>query len=567
MNLSLRLLALVSLCSLLLCAVPPSPMDDPNNARIDADNSLTSFPAETEIGKAVQCTVAIKYPRFVDSMYVYQSLNGTETLIDKEQAGTDLVIFTFVPGQGGTCELIIYVTKTNDTRDTLRKSIYVFSPVPSVVADSASYHGLIRDSVTLQFTLRDHNADLKCLLLWQDSVTQNSIIRTVNHDSIAQVAWKVAYPSQSKVVWFAQAVDSIIHTSEIVSCTVSVSDTVNPLIGIPHVKTALNDTLVHALPCTVTVLVHDDSPLDSVKFVNTPKSIDCRMARIGTSDTFTTIVSSLDSGKAKYSISAWDIAGNESNRSMALSYYGAVPYPPILGAKLAGQTIKENQQFKPIYLDSCVSVDSLRASYPKTQITWNITEQDPAKGPRVVYDTTQRICTLTIAPADSEWSGSEAVGFRAIAPGTNGFAERILTFAVDSINDTPRITLGTQRVFAPAVFDTLKIDTCAHDPDNTPASMKWTIKRGKYFVPDSIWLKRTCLPGDLRCISLSYFSGRIAIAPDTSLHLPSTWTGTDTLQFTVEDPAGARNTKKITFTKSDKLIIIQPPLLHKRNAE
>jgi hypothetical protein len=163
------------------------------------------------------------------------------------------------------------------------------------------------------------------------------------------------------------------------------------------------------------------------------------------------------------------------------------------------------------------------------------------------------------APADTLWDGTIKLTFVAIAP-TGPSAPTPAQFTVRDRPGTPVITLGDQSKLAGNPFDTLFLDTCAKDADDSANTLSWKFKNGKFFSVDSVVACPPCvhLPC-LKCINPT-FRRRVTIVPDTTKINPVTWTGDDTLYFTVRDPGGLSKTKPIVFSKWN-FIIYHPPII------
>ena len=548
---SCAILSAIALSLLITCAPPDSPMNNPSRAHIDGIHSLLSLGSEVPYQTAYPCTVKVKNSQFLDSFYVQSTYDNTTTMLASGTVGGDSIItFAFAPQQVGEYELLVYVTRTDDTRDTITVVVEAFDPSPWIQPQQMRYTVHLKDSVTLQFTLHDRTGDLKFAMLWQDSVKQDpDVMKTLVSDSQAIVTQKVAYPSLDTAVWLIQAVDNALHASAVISCTVYVSDTLPPVISQAHLKPSFGDTLVNVLPCTLTVRVTDDSPIDSVKFGGNT------LSRIGAGDTFRLVTSALDSGKFTYMLRAWDRAGNSDSQAMSITYTGAKKYPPALTVKLAGQTVRENVAFKAIHLDSCVTIDPL-SPYSIDSLVWTITEEDTAGRLHLAYN--QSAKTVTITPPDSEWFGSEIMVFRVTAPGANGYAERILTFTVDSINDPPVITYKGQSKWSGTTFDTVWLDTLGHDPDCDSSKLVWSFTAGKKYMASIVAYKKCT--GGIGGLCLYIPTRTVAFIPKIGGPDTLSWIGSDTLIFTVTDPAGASVSKPVILTKSIIHIITRPPV-------
>ena len=102
--------------------------------------------------------------------------------------------------------------------------------------------------------------------------------------------------------------------------------------------------------------------------------------------------------------------------------------PPVIVSDIQGETINENGLFETIYLDD--KVDD--PDHADDKLIWSI------KGMvnLAVNGLSQRI--LTIAPADSEWAGSETIRFIVTDPaGLKDSTEA--TYTIIAVNDPPEL--------------------------------------------------------------------------------------------------------------------------------
>jgi len=209
-----------------------------------------------------------------------------------------------------------------------------------------------------------------------------------------------------------------------------------------------------------------------------------------------------------------------------------------------------------LFLDTLVNITDTSvkdtAAY-KAALTWIITD---SAGNSISYNITTRKLVVPVS-SDSEWTDTFNLNFKVIDK-NNLSDSRVGTFMVQEVADNPQITMDTlYSKYYTKPFDTLFLDTCAKDPDNDSNKLIWSFKNGNYLKVDSIMsslLLSTHLSSGIKIIP-SFFTRRITIIPDVSKGVDSTWFGSDTLQFTVTDPTGLSQTKKIVF-KKNKLIII-----------
>ena len=235
-------------------------------------------------------------------------------------------------------------------------------------------------------------------------------------------------------------------------------------------------------------------------------------------------------------------------------YSGPKVYPPEV--KNLSRVVFTGHRFDTLFLDTCaVPTDpSVKdtAIYQKSLI-WQIVD---SSGTSLSIPGSRKF--VVPAPADTLWDGTVKLTFVAIAS-TGPSAPAAAQFIVRDRPGTPVITLGNQSKLLGDSFDTLFLDTCAKDANDSVTTLNWTFKNGKLFSVDSVIGCPPCvrLPC-LKCITPT-FRRRVTIVPDTTKINPATWTGNDTLYFTVKDPGGLSKTKPIVFSKWN--FIIKPPII------
>ncbi|MBN2090983.1 T9SS type A sorting domain-containing protein [candidate division KSB1 bacterium] len=136
--------------------------------------------------------------------------------------------------------------------------------------------------------------------------------------------------------------------------------------------------------------------------------------------------------------------------------------PPTIST-IPNQTINEGNEFTPINLNQYVS-DS---DNPDNDLIWTFLHQNHLK-------VTQQSQMAYIAPADSEWSGSETIGFVVTDP-TQLSDTANVTFTIQAVNDPPVV----KPINVPAInegdsFNPIALDDYVSDVDNPKSEIKWS---------------------------------------------------------------------------------------------
>ena len=546
---------LISIPVILFCTSPQNPYSNPDNAKIQADSSLAALKDTLKISTEYKCTVNVFLPNLVDSFFV----DYNDSFIQKGAVnGKSPITFSFTPAYTGDYQVKFIIVKTNGSKDSLVKTglvVATLSLAPQIVPVSGSIHLFLGDSAVVKFVLIDPDSNLVgyTTRFNQDPDTalshaqdySYSITSRVGHDTISRkLSGTILFQGiKDPLVCFAQAVDRQSNYSNVAACTVFVADTVHPTIATLR---PVADS-IFSLPDTVIARVNDNWGVDSVKLGG------ARMAL--SHDSAAYIVPSLALGKSFDTITAWDSAGNETSLVFPRIYSGPKVYPPEV--KNLSRTVFTGHRFDTLFLDTCaVPTDPAikdTAAYQKSLI-WQIVD---SSGTSLAIPGSRKF--VVPAPADTLWDGIVKLTFVAIAS-TGPSAPTAELFIVRDRPGTPVITLAGQSKLVGDSFDTLFLDTCAKDANDSVTTLNWTFKNGKFFKVDSIIACPPCvrLPC-LKCITPT-FRRRIAIAADTAKIDPATWTGNDTLYFTVKDPGGLSKTKPIVFNKWS-FIIYHPPII------
>ena len=547
----------------LACVQPQNPFINPNNAVIQADKSLGVLKDTLETSTQYACSVSIYLPNLVDSFFVK---SGDSTLFKGAVDSVSPIVFPFTPAKTGAYQVRFVIVKANGSKDSLVKSGYVtaavsLAPIITPVSSKASI--FLGDSVIVKFILVDPDSDLVgyTTRFSSDLDTalshavdfQYSITSRVGYDTIARkVSGNLLFQGiTAPLICFAQAIDRKNNYSNVAACTVFVADTEHPTIT--KVRPLFDSIFI--LPDTITVTVTDPWGVDSVK-LNGEK-----MALAGSPALYTYVVPALALGESFDTVTAWNKAGNAASTIFPRIYSGPKVYPPVV--KNLGRTIFTGSRFDTLFLDTCAipsnpSVSAI-AAY-QDSLLWQIVD---SAGTSLPIPGTKKF--VVPVPADTTWTGSITLRFLAVSS-TGPSTPVTEKFTVQNRPGTPIITLGNKTKLLGSSFDTLFLDTCATDSIDASSTLNWTIKNGKYFKADSLLQCPVCVhPPCILCINPS-FRRRVAIVPDTTKINPATWTGSDTLRFSVKSPEGITVTKPIVFTKWTFIIpiIINPVTLPKK---
>jgi hypothetical protein len=512
---------------------------------------------------AFPCSVTVIHQYLADSFAVMCLHNNNDSMvthgsnITSGTLDTGHIVFSFLPAYTGNYRIRVYIYTADILKDSLVKNITIKS-IPAVTPLTTSYKAYIGDSVTVKFHVMASDSNLlgyyTALSLDSDTskshrvdVTYSALLKISNDTITRTFKGNILKEGFKKpLVCYAQAVDRRYTYSEIAICTVNVADTTKPVITLlpPHVNSG--DSVVQ-LPDSLIVEAVDAFGIDSVTLNNV------KMTMINET-TAKKIVSSLSKGVTADTIIAWDKARNSDTLILTLKYGGDPTYPPSI--KSIEKSVKEGHGFDTLFLDTLVNITDTSvkdtAAY-KAALTWIITD---SAGNSISYNTATRKLVVPVS-SDSEWTDTFNLNFKVIDR-NNQPDSRVGTFMVQEVADTPQITMDTlYSKYYTKPFDTLFLDTCARDPDNDSNTLVWSFKNGNYLKVDSIMsfsILSKHLSSGIKIIP-RFFTRRIAIIPDTSKGVDSTWTGSDTLQFTATDPTGLSQTKKIVFKKI-KLIII-----------
>jgi hypothetical protein len=207
---------------------------------------------------------------------------------------------------------------------------------------------------------------------------------------------------------------------------------------------------------------------------------------------------------------------NNTGSSTATFKVTGINDPPRVTA-IPGQRVNEGKPFAKITLDNFV----FDPDHAKDQITWSATGQA-----NLVVSIVNRIAT--IAPADSEWAGTERINFTAKDPLGAQAAISQVPFTIDPVNDPPRIApVPEQIINRGSAFPVLDLSLYTKDPDDPLATLDLTANGNVQLIPA--------------------INGLLV----TMLTPSATFTGSESITFTVKDPAGASGSRAVKYTVRD----------------
>jgi hypothetical protein len=564
-----RFFSIVLFCGaalFLLCAPAQSPYNNPADAKILIDNSLRSLDARSDslkVSTAVQCSVELYLPKLIDSFYVHLSGGGSDSII---ASGTVTgASFTFplsvsVPGVYG---LTIVVVKTDKSADTLAKTITVYAMSPVVTPDAPAHTVFLpADSFSFTFTVTDPDSNVWKAYTWLDSAsgaTQEISFAPKTHITVITRTLKgsaLLAALHAPVVCYAVAIDfPDSNVSKVAACTLHVKDTLAPQIVLLPPTDTVNPA---SSPVTVKALVTDLVGVDSVTFNGT--------AMVFSNDT-ALFFATLDSGKHFDTIVAVDKAGNKGKLVFTLAVQGKVRVPPQIRDTTLSRATSEGLPFDSIWLDTCVIIADTsihdKPAYAKDSLSWMITD---SAGVSNIAPPGHRI--KIPFPADSAIWGKFKLTFKLYDHNiTKLYDTKQPTFYITQANFPPVITLYADRCFNAFQTDTINLNaiTTAHDPNDALSSLSWSFTKGKHFKVDSLYSSRIGLgkvseSAGLPIINpirpILFFTRKIVI--DTVSAADASFFGTDSIRFTVKDPAGAIASKMIYFTRVNGLCLFHP---------
>lgn len=516
-----------------------------------SNETVSEIPDSIPIKSFFQCSVSVRYPDAIDSFAVVRSdVNADYSRKSYTGAVTDslLVFDVSFPDSGSHTYSILFYCDTYV--DSVTKTSFVFSTIPVVSASETNVSSYLDDSLMITFTAEDPDSNLLKYILSSDgglAVDKQFLAGEQTEATVERelpLSYILALQDTVDLISFS-VMDEDSQYSSTVLCTLQVVDTIKPEIT-SDVATLIDSIYtVSALPDTLTMNVTDNWHVDSVKFGGEKMPIDA-------DGTVAIELVQLDSGTTLDSIEAWDRAGNRKSLEVRLYYSGPMIFQPDIAPIF--QTVNEGSLFDTVYLDDKVTITDTAATYTKDSLRWSVETDTSDSGMHIHFDSLHRTLYVQAPEGEIHRDRIAVLSVTVVDPAGISKTQHGATFLIIEKDDPPRITLKGQNKTFGTPFDTLKLDTCGFDPEGANRLI-WTIKRGTYFYPDSIYTKKCIEIGGHTCFSL--FSGRVAIVEDTT-KTKNVISISDTLTFTLKSvTAGdtATTSKKVPFVWRASIII------------
>ncbi|MDZ7266756.1 MAG: PKD domain-containing protein [candidate division KSB1 bacterium] len=214
-------------------------------------------------------------------------------------------------------------------------------------------------------------------------------------------------------------------------------------------------------------------------------------------------------GKKRVRVRVTDNNGASGSDTASVTIGSGAP----VASKIPNQTVAEGTPFAPITLDNYVS-DS---DNTPDQMVWSTFGQV-----HLIVTIVNRIAT--VAPADSEWAGSETISFVVRDP-SNKRDTTTAKFTITAVNDNPRVsTIPSQRVKEGRPFASITLDDYVFDPDHRDNQITWSTSPNALFKVTIANRVATVAPAD------------------------SEWTGNSQITFIARDPANGSDSTRVRFT-------------------
>lgn len=545
-----QLIGIIIVYSFLFCELPQNPRNI-DNAGIRNLKSIDSIKSRIPINTTVPCTVIIKYPEFLDSVSIFLSFENkvkiaTKILANHERSDT-LFLFELPFVYDGVGEICIHWYKVNNTQDSICKSVTVYKTIPIAEALQNKVIENIDDSINIKFRAIDPDSNLFSYSVSYYKKNTSILMEEKEFLASQRFVGEISIPlslkflkevADTQTIFSFKVMDEMKQESNIANCTLIIKDTLPPLINLLGWSEEKSKK-VSSLPETVKTVVSDNWKVDSIKYNN-------KILNIIKKDTFEIVITDLDSGENLCVVEAWDKRGNYSKKEFKIIYEGKKIYPPEI--KRFSQTINERELFQSVNLDDYVTITNPQATYSKEAIKWKVTVEYADSQMKVEYDSLSRRLSVTGPSGEIFYDRSLLLSLTACTPDTHCNSIHGILFMMKEINDPPVIKVKGQSKLFGIPFDTLLLDTCAYDPEgNSNLRFFWTIQRGKYFYPESVFTNtKLCREGSI-CFPIKLFTGKIAIQPDTTKTkiVPSNESIIDSLRFIL---------KSVELGKTDTLI-------------
>ncbi|HEX7510042.1 MAG TPA: hypothetical protein VF335_01970, partial [Chitinivibrionales bacterium] len=179
-------LSLVTLCLVTCAKNPQNPYENPANAKILADQSLTNVKDSLLIGNTYACSVAVSLPSLVDSVVISVSGHRSDSVIQKIAVkGASPVVFSYSPVDTGSFFMQVVIIKTNKTKDSLaqRKQFREVAPAQcSILSFRPSYDSLVISAIAYPCTvLVAHPSLSDSFAVWCMKGSKDSLLASGTH--------------------------------------------------------------------------------------------------------------------------------------------------------------------------------------------------------------------------------------------------------------------------------------------------------------------------------------------------------------------------------------------------
>ncbi|MBN1351553.1 PKD domain-containing protein [candidate division KSB1 bacterium] len=203
---------------------------------------------------------------------------------------------------------------------------------------------------------------------------------------------------------------------------------------------------------------------------------------------------------------------------------------PVISG-IESQTIAEGDTFDVINLDDVVSDPDNEDS----EITWQVIGNQHLTV--LIHERMAKV-----APADSEWSGTEILTFIASDPDTHADSSNV-AFIITPINDAPvALSIDDQTIDEGEGFVAINLNEHVFDPDNSPDELIWMLHGNKYLLVTLESGMNKAAGGDPLHRLLESTAWQVTIAvPD------SEWAGADSITFVVTDSSGLSDSVSARF--------------------
>lgn len=531
-----------------MCNLPSDPFKNPEYAGID-DENISTLPSRAPMGTFYNCTLTVYISELVDSFTVKKSNSTLTSLVAAGDSVGDTLFFTveFLQPDDYTIDIVLYKAHY---RDTLQKKIAVYSTVPVSHFSKTKIAMNYGQNDSLSFVLSDPDSNLLAYYISHNGIRVDTVdVKVANRAFLEGTVFADSTRNLQRINYFSiEAFDVDSQYSRSALCTLVVVDTVFPIVS--HTQPLIDSKIIAAaLPCTAKVIISDDWGIDSVKVSGVHWNLPEK-------DTLWIIKTFLDTGLTKDSVLAWDKGGNRTALLFNYEYHGVVRYPPQLNPIIVAP-IFERETFDTLYLDSFVVITDSSAHYSKDSLVWTISVDSPDSIIKHEFDSVKRTLYVNVPDKEINFDRYISLTIKVTDPkGESAILPRVSFWVIEK-NDSPVIKIENQEKPYGEAFDTLTLDKCGYDSDLNDR-ISWKIEAGRYFKPDSIYSTfGTLRPVTLKSAAviknpIRYFTGRVAIIPDTSKFKSSpipigTLNLVDSLKFTATD-GELINVKYVKFT-------------------